>query len=121
MAQDTTMNETRIRYGKIADALANLDSHSIYDERALEPLARWGIDVDKLTSHTRKQVASMIVERGLGGTLDPEAPDKLYSGYIVSDQVVAQLGLVPAGRMFHGRGSAHHANIEQLRKEATIR
>lgn len=100
---------------RIADALSQLDAHTIYDRRALNDLAAAGVDVNRLSSQTPRQVANAIKARGLGGSIDPNAPDQLYTGHVVSDEVVRQLGLLPAGRAFYGRGSAHRANIQQLR------
>lgn len=117
MTEADTMPEARAT-APLADFLATLDSHTIYDLGWITvELRSRGYAGPVPYGMTHRQVFAAIEGRGLGGQLAAED----YEGqrYVAGDAIAATLcrqvtGSAP-GDTFMGRGAAFRANLDYLR------
>lgn len=100
---------------ELADWLADLDSHGVYDAEKLSELDE--ADRAVVPTQTPKQVAAAMEARGLGGWLDTDA-GRLFTGYATAEALCRRrLGELPNTVLrLHGRGSIQRACIQALRE-----
>lgn len=100
-------------YSKPSELLRELDSHGIYNARALDEC---DFDTDTVPTFTVDETARTIEARGLGGTVSGSDEDRLIYGFSTATALArAFLGESP-GLMFQGRGSSFRCDLEALEK-----
>ena len=100
---------------ELADWVADLDSHGVYDAEMLKQLDE--ADRAVVPTQTPTQVAAAMEARGLGGWVDTDA-GRLFTGYVAAEALCRRrLGELPASVLrLHGRGSIQRACVQALRE-----
>lgn len=108
-----------------------IGSHTVYSAKKLEELEEMGLGVRFTKNHvvfsspitpaplsmqldTHAEVEASIKARGLGGTLEPDNGELLFTGYVLSGMLCWWLLGSDPGDRFFGRGSAHRASIAAM-------
>lgn len=98
----------------------NIDSHGIYDAGLLEQLDPQ--DAAVVPTQTRAEVAESIRRRGLGGNLDADGPEPLFTGHVAAEALCdRRLGRLPEKvTRLSGRGSIFRECVKALRETPDV-
>jgi len=101
---------------ELADWLdENIDSHGIYDVAMLGQIDPQ--DAAVIPTQTRAEVAESIRARGLGGHLNAEGPEPLFTGWVAAEALCRRrLGDLPEEVLrVQGRGTIFRMCVAAIR------
>lgn len=100
-------------YSKPSELLEDLDSHGIYGVEAFEECE---FSTACIPTQTPESMKREIVARGLGGTINLDAGEEMFSGWKAAHALAKEyLGEDPGSR-YQGRGSAFRASLQGLKE-----
>ncbi len=100
-------------FSKPTALLSDMDSHDIWDARAL---VECDFDVSKVPTFTAEETNAKLAELGTGGDFDAGEADQFIYGWTTAEALALTfLGEAP-GRLYSGRGASFRANYLALER-----